>query len=160
MFKNFFTGKIRKLPLIFNYIYLIFIRHWNALAWVIMDLAVILIDKIFLGRNVKRNIENSSFSYFHCIFSDCYKMIWFEKTISIICLEFFWVMTKKIAGKLWKHTCIQKGGKKCLRVQAVHQMRLLLLNFPLQIVKPSIDIQVQMISIAVFSNTKNKLALR
>ena len=30
-----------------------------------MGLAAILIDKIFLGRNVKRNIENSSFSYFH-----------------------------------------------------------------------------------------------
>ena len=28
--------------------------------------------------------------------------------------------------QLWKHTFIKKGGKKCLRVQAVHQTRLLL----------------------------------
>merc|ERR1711862_69150 len=50
-------------------------------------------------------------------------------------------------------------GENYQQVQAALQMRHLQ-NFPHPIVKPPIDIQVQMTSIAVFSNMKSKIVHR
>ena len=63
MFKHFFTWKIRKNT--FDFQLYLFIRHWNAMAWVIMDLqySCHLHWQVFfyLRTNVQRNIEKSFF---------------------------------------------------------------------------------------------------